>query len=70
MPGVDLKVSEFAAMWLQMPPHEVIRVHPWEDEVRLWLTETGEGMTLTGAAARYYKTWWDLHQSPSERKSL
>jgi hypothetical protein len=73
MPDGDLKVSEFTALWRTLPPYEVIRVHPSEDEVRLWLTESAEGLTLRGVTARYFKTWWGLHSAtrrPPERKPV
>lgn len=45
-------------MQLSLPPHEPIFLHPFRDEVRLWRTDTEEGVTLRGAAARIYKQWW------------
>ncbi len=47
-------------MRLSLPPHYPIFVNPWKDEVRLWRTDTDEGVTLTGAAARVYREWWAL----------
>jgi hypothetical protein len=63
-----VRPSEFAVMWARLPAHEVIRIHPWLDEVRLWLIEPDAGLTLTGAAARYYKEWWVLQRARPTRQ--